>query len=150
VRLIQQYVGSDDTFLLTYGDGLGDVDINAVIDFHRKQGKVCTLTGVHPPGRFGELGIVEEGLVNEFNEKPQAAGGFINGGYMVCNKRLFDYLPDNPDMMLEDEPMKRLVADGELAVYCHEGFWHPMDTYAEFRYLNKVWSQGTAPWVMPS
>lgn len=143
---IKQYVGNEDTFLLTYGDGLGDIDINAAVDFHKKQGKLCTITGVHPPGRFGELGIRADSVVTEFNEKPQSSEGYINGGYMVCSREVFDYLPDDPSVMFEHSPMKKLVSDGQVAVYRHSGFWQPMDTLAEHRYLNRLWDEGKAPW----
>lgn len=143
---IKQYVKNEDTFLLTYGDGLGDIDISAAVDFHKKQGKLCTITGVHPPGRFGELGIGKDSAVTEFNEKPQASEGYINGGYMVCSRKIFDYLSDDPSVMFEHSPMKTLVADGQVAVYRHSGFWQPMDTLAEHRYLNQLWNEGKAPW----
>ncbi len=146
VQLINKYLGDDDTFLLTYGDGVGNIDISALLQFHKKMGKVCTLTGVHPSGRFGDLGIQDGGIVTEFNEKPQAEGGYINGGFMVCSRKLFDYLSDDPIVMLEQEPMRRLVQDEQLAVYCHEGFWQPMDTYSEFRLLNELWASGKALW----
>lgn len=145
VRLIRKYIGDDETFLLTYGDGLSNVDINATITFHHKTGKICTVTGVHPSGRFGELQI-QNSLVTQFNEKPQAEGGYINGGFMVCDRKIFDYLPDDPAVMLERTPMQRLVADGQLAVYLHEGFWQPMDTYYEFAMLNQLWASGAPPW----
>lgn len=146
VRKIMPYLGSDDTFLLTYGDGVGDIDITALIDFHRAQGRACTLTGVHPPGRFGELGIGKVSEVTHFNEKPQAEGGYINGGYMVCDRRLMAYLPDDPGMMLERAPMDAMVKARDLAVYKHDGFWQPMDTYQEYTLLNDMWSTGMAPW----
>jgi len=146
VRQIRRYVESDEDFLLTYGDGVGDVDIHAAIEVHRRHGRALTLTGVHPPGRFGELSIADDGRCTGFNEKPQTEVGYINGGFMVCNRRLFDYLPDDPGVMLEEGPMERLVADGQLAVHRHEGFWQPMDTFAEFRLLNRLWDAGRAPW----
>lgn len=146
VRQVEKYLGGDDTFLLTYGDGVGNIDITASIAHHRKAGKVCTLTGVHPPGRFGELELDAAGLCRAFNEKPQAEGGCINGGYMVCDRRLFSYLPDDPGMMLEQAPMRNLAKDGELAVFRHQGFWQPMDTFAEYQFLNKLWDAGNAPW----
>lgn len=146
VKKVEKYLHDDETFLLTYGDGVGDIDITASIAFHEKQGRVCTLTGVHPPGRFGELGIGDDATVTHFNEKPQSEGGYINGGYMVCNRRLFDYLPDDPGMMLERAPMDALVRARELSVYQHDGFWQPMDTYQEFMLLNSMWAKGAAPW----
>jgi len=146
VRQIEQYLGGDDTFLLTYGDGVGDIDINASIRFHAASGQVCAMTAVHPPGRFGELGLDGSGRVLGFNEKPQTEGGYINGGYMVCSRALFRYLPDDPGAMLEQEPMRRLAAEGELAAFRHEGFWQPMDTFQEFTLLNSLWGAGNAPW----
>jgi glucose-1-phosphate cytidylyltransferase len=146
IRLIKKYIGDDEEFMLTYGDGVSNVDIDALVEFHHKSGKVCTLTGVHPPGRFGQLSVADGSLVTQFSEKPQAEGGYINGGYMVCNKRMFDYLPEDPGMMLEDSPMRTMTADRQLAVFRHEGFWQPMDTFAEFNYLNKLWTENKAPW----
>jgi glucose-1-phosphate cytidylyltransferase len=146
VKLIEKYLGGDEAFLLTYGDGVGDIDVNGSIEFHRRSGKICAMTAVHPPGRFGELGLDATGEVHGFNEKPQAEGGYINGGYMVCSRRIFDYLPDDAGIMLEQEPMRKLTAEGQLAAYRHEGFWQPMDTFQEFTLLNQMWDKGTAPW----
>jgi len=146
VRQIEKYLGGDDTFLLTYGDGVGDMDINGSIAFHKKSGQICAMTAVHPPGRFGELGLDESGRVHGFNEKPQAEGGYINGGYMVCSRRIFSYLPDDAGIMLEQEPMRKLTAEGHLAAFRHEGFWQPMDTVQEFTLLNSLWEKGQAPW----
>jgi glucose-1-phosphate cytidylyltransferase len=101
---------------------------------------------VHPPGRFGELGVDPDSTVRGFNEKPQTESGYINGGYMVCRRSLFEYLPDDPGMMLEQEPMRKLTADGQLGAFKHDGFWQPMDTFQEFTLLNKLWSQSDAPW----
>ena len=146
IKQVRNYLESDDTFLLTYGDGVGSIDIPASIAFHRKLGKICTLTAVHPPGRFGELGLNGDSMVHGFNEKPQTEGGYINGGYMVCSSRLFDYLPDDPAMMLEQQPLRTLVSEGQLAAFRHEGFWQPMDTYQEFMLLNNLWNEARAPW----
>lgn len=146
IRMIERYLGSDETFLLTYGDGVGNIDIPGSIAHHQKSGKVCTLSAVHPPGRFGELGIDDDNTIHGFNEKPQAEGGYINGGYMVCSRSIFDYLPDDPGMMLEQAPMKKLTADGNLSAFKHDGFWQPMDTFQEFGLLNKLWDDGKAPW----
>ena len=146
VSAIRKYVERDDLFLLTYGDGVADVDITALLEFHRGHGKIATVTAVRPPGRFGELGIGGE-LVNEFNEKPQATGGFINGGFFVCDaRRIWDYLGDGATVELERDPMQRLAAAGELAAYRHLGFWQPMDTPREYAMLNAMWESGTAPW----
>jgi glucose-1-phosphate cytidylyltransferase len=146
VRSVRPQLGGEP-FFLTYGDGVGNIDIDALLAFHRKSKAVCTLTAVHPPGRFGEVGFGADGRVTSFNEKPQTEAGHINGGFMVCEPGIFDYLPDNPSTMLEEEPLRRLVADGKLAAYKHEGFWHPMDTFHEFMLLNRLWSSGNAPWT---
>jgi glucose-1-phosphate cytidylyltransferase len=146
VRQIEKHLGDDREFLLTYGDGVGDIDVAKTVAVHREKSAVCTLTGVHPPGRFGELRIDAHNGVTAFNEKPQAEGGYINGGYMVCSRELFRYLPDDPEMMLERAPMDGMIRDGKLAVCRHEGFWQPMDTYQEFLLLNRLWQQGKAPW----
>jgi glucose-1-phosphate cytidylyltransferase len=145
IAQIKKYVGNED-FMLTYGDGVGDVDIDALLKFHRAHGKTLTVTGVRPPGRFGEL-VNVDGLVTEFNEKPQATGGRISGGYFVANARLFDYLDDRDDLVFEEEPMCKLVADGELMVYEHNKFWQPMDTSREYSLLNDLYIKGKAPWV---
>ena len=146
VKAIQRYIPDGDPFLLTYGDGLATIDINASIASHRAAGKVCTLTAVHPAGRFGALRIEEDGSIHSFAEKPQFEETLANGGYMICEHRMFDYLPADPHMMLEREPMDELVRDKQLHAYRHKGFWQPMDTYQESQYLNRLWDQGTAPW----
>jgi glucose-1-phosphate cytidylyltransferase len=143
---IRKYLGDDDTFLLTYGDGVGSIDIPASIEFHRAAGAVCTVTAVHPPGRFGELGLNKDSTVHGFNEKPQTEGGYINGGYMVCNVSLFDYLKPEPAVMLEQEPLRTIATEGKMGAFKHEGFWQPMDTFQEFSLLNKLWAEGRAPW----
>ena len=147
LRQVEKFMGpGDDTFLLTYGDGVGNIDVNAAIDLHRNSGRICTLTAVHPPGRFGELGLDKGGIVRGFNEKPQTEGGYINGGYMVCNRRIFQYLPDDPGIMFEQQPIRRLTSEGQVGAYLHQGFWQPMDTFMELTLLNDAWSEGRAPW----
>jgi glucose-1-phosphate cytidylyltransferase len=146
IRQIKRYLGDDKDFLLTYGDGVGDIDIGASVATHMVSKKICTLTAVHPPGRFGELALTADLAISSFNEKPQTEGGYINGGYMVCKRELFNYLPDDPTLMLEQAPLKALAAKGELGAHCHKGFWQPMDTYQEFALLNKLWETGIAPW----
>lgn len=145
VARIKKYVG-DETFMLTYGDGVGDVEIDKLIEFHQSHGKILTVTGVKPPGRFGEL-VSENGKVVEFNEKPQATGGLISGGFFVAEPKLFDYLDDREDLVFEQEPLNKLVSDGELMVFEHTGFWQPMDTSREYQLLNRMFEQGKAPWV---
>jgi glucose-1-phosphate cytidylyltransferase len=146
VRLVEKYLGNDPEILLTYGDGVGNVDITAAIEQHRRSGKIVTITAVHPPGRFGELELGPGGEVLSFNEKPQSEGGLINGGFMVCSRILFQHLPNDPQMMLEQAPLKSLAASGGLGIYVHNGFWQPMDTLQELNMLNSLWSQGRAPW----
>ena len=146
VKQIQRYIPAKEPFLLTYGDGLSTIDINASIAAHRAAGKVCTISAVHPAGRFGSLRIEAGGGIHTFNEKPQFEEAYVNGGFMVCEHRLFDYLPADPAVMLERQPMDKLVKDGQLHAYKHEGFWQPMDTYQETNYLNKLWAEGKAPW----
>ncbi len=147
IRRAQKYLGDDDSFMLTYGDGVGDVDLDRLLAFHNSHGKALTVTGVRPPGRFGELLSDANGRVIEFNEKPQATGGRISGGFFVCRKNLFDYLDDREDLMFEKEPMARLVKDGQLMVFEHDGFWQPMDTHREYQLLNDLFDSGKAPWV---
>jgi len=144
VKRIQKYIRGD-TFMLTYGDGVGNVDIAKLAAFHQSHGRIATLTGVRPAGRFGEL-VTDRNRVTEFNEKPQTAAGQINGGFFVFSRRLFEFLDDDPDLILEREPLRRLAAAGELMCYAHEGFWQPMDTFREFELLNELWRKGQAPW----
>jgi glucose-1-phosphate cytidylyltransferase len=146
VKQIQRYVPTGEPFLLTYGDGLATIDINALIAAHKGAGKVCTVSAVHPAGRFGALRMDRDGSIHSFSEKPQFEEAYVNGGYMVCDHRMFDYLPEDPGMMLERKPMDDLVADGQLNAYKHEGFWQPMDTYQETQYLNKLWTENRALW----
>lgn len=146
LRLVEKYLSDDEQFLFTYGDGVGSVDIPASIRHHRESGKAVTLTAVHPPGRFGELGLDGGTTVSGFNEKPQVEGGYINGGFMVCDREIFRYIPDDPNMMLEQDPLRNLSADRKLNAYLHKNFWQPMDTYQEFLLLNRMWDSGKAPW----
>jgi glucose-1-phosphate cytidylyltransferase len=133
-------------FCLTYGDGLGDVDIPGLLRYHRSHGKLGTVTGVRPPGRFGELQC-EGGRVAHFAEKPQVTEGFINGGFFVFEREFAErYLDDRDDLTLEAEPLQRLAADGELMIWKHAGFWQPMDTYREWKMLEEMWDRGRAPW----
>lgn len=146
VKQIQRYIPVGESFLLTYGDGLSTININAAIAAHKASGRACTVSAVHPAGRFGALRIEDDGAIATFNEKPQFEDAHVNGGYMVCEHRLFDYLPNDPSVMLERQPMDALVRDGQLHAYKHDGFWQPMDTYQESQYLNRIWAEGAAPW----
>lgn len=145
LRRVRSYL-DQDSFCLTYGDGVGDVDIAALIAFHRAHGKLGTVTAVRPPGRFGELRVDDDRVV-AFAEKPQTTEGFINGGFFVFEREFVDrYLGDRVDLALESEPLQRLAADGELMVWRHEGFWQPMDTYREWKLLEDQWNSGRTPW----
>jgi glucose-1-phosphate cytidylyltransferase len=134
-----------DTFVVTYGDGLGSVDIGALLAFHREHGRIGTVTGVHPTSRYGEMRVAD-GVVTEFVEKPTTAAGFVSGGFFVFQREFFDYLSDDPALVLEREPLSRLARDGQLAVFPHTGFWMGMDTTREFDELNRLWAEGSAPW----
>jgi glucose-1-phosphate cytidylyltransferase len=148
IKKIQKYVANADNFLLTYGDGVGNVDLGKLIDFHLAHGKILTVAGVRPPGRFGELTSDGKGKVLEFNEKTQATGGLISGGFFVCRKELFRYLNDREDLVFELGPMQDLVRQGQMMVYEHNGFWQPMDTYRDYILLNSLFNEGKAPWVV--
>ncbi len=144
IKRIEKYIDSD-IFMLTYGDGLATIDIPKLLDFHKSHGKIGTVTGVRPPSRFGEL-IITENKVTEFSEKPQIKEGFINGGFFVFDKRLFSFLKDDDNCRLEKEPLENLALEGELMVYCHEGFWQCMDTYRDLLLLNKFCMNQKPPW----
>jgi glucose-1-phosphate cytidylyltransferase len=148
LKRIKKHIGTDKTFMLTYGDGVGDVDLDALLAFHKAHGRVATVTGVRPPGRFGEL-VYDDASKNVqgFNEKPQVSGGRINGGFFVFNSEIFEYLSDEESLVLEQDPIHHLVADGQLQVYEHDGFWQPMDTSREFTLLNELYQNKQAPWV---
>ncbi len=146
VSRIRPYITPGETFLLTYGDGVATIDVNASIAAHKLAKKVCTISAVHPAGRFGALRIDDDGHIHTFNEKPQFEEAYVNGGYMVCDYRLFDYLPTDRAVMLEQQPMQTLATEGQLHAFKHEGFWQPMDTYQEAQHLNSLWDQGIAPW----
>jgi glucose-1-phosphate cytidylyltransferase len=143
---VRRYLAGERHFMVTYGDGVADVDVRKLVDLHLQRGKIATVTAVRPPGRFGEMRS-RDGNVVEFNEKPQTTEGFINGGFFVFDgARIWDYLPDDPGLVLEQQPLQRLVRDGELTSYEHTGFWQPMDTLREYNLLNTMWTSGRAPW----
>ena len=146
VKQVQRYIPAGEPFLLTYGDGVANIDVNRSIEEHEKSGKICTISAMHPTGRFGWLSIDPEGAIHTFKEKPRREESYVNGGFMVCDHRMFDYLTDDPDIMLEQQPIMSLAGEGQLHSYKHEGFWQPMDTYQETQYLNKLWSEGKAAW----
>ena len=137
----------DETrFCLTYGDGLGNIDIKGLLEFHRRHGKMATVTGVRPPGRFGELEL-DGDRVAAFAEKPQVTESFINGGFFVIEPEFIDrYLTDDDSLVLERSPLQQAASEGQLMMYPHTGFWQPMDTYREWRMLDDMWNSGTAEW----
>ena len=144
VKMIEKYI-ENDSFMLTYGDGVTDLDITKLVDFYHKQGKIGLVTGVSPPSRYGELGISEERVIS-FREKPNAADTFISGGYFVLNKKFFSYLSEDANCILEREPLEKLTEDRQLAVYTHDGFWQCMDTQRDMNNLNSLWNNGPPPW----
>jgi glucose-1-phosphate cytidylyltransferase len=145
VKRVAEYLDTD-TFLLTYGDGIGDVDITAVLAAHQAGGRLATVTGVHPASRYGEM-HVDGNQVSEFNEKPTLATGWVSGGFFAFNRLVVDkYLDDDPSLMLEKKPLQSIAADGELTVHKHEGFWMGMDTFRDWTELNGLWDAGSPPW----
>ncbi|MDW8404603.1 glucose-1-phosphate cytidylyltransferase [Chloroflexus sp.] len=145
IKRIQPYVGNE-TFCLTYGDGVSDVDIRALIAYHREQGVIATLTAVQPPGRFGAFTLGEDQtLIESFKEKPSGDGAYINGGFFVVEPAAFDLIAGD-DTVWEREPLEQLARSGQLAAYRHHGFWHPMDTLRDKHYLEGLWQSGHAPW----
>lgn len=143
---LKPYFDKDETFMLTYGDGVSDIDIDKLIDFHQKHGKIATLTAVRPPARFGAIITDETGKIKEFKEKPQIGEGWINGGYFVFNAKIFDYLQQGDATILEQDPLEKLTADGELMAYRHDGYWQCMDTIRDKDVLNDLWNKGKATW----
>ena len=145
IRRLQPWIGNE-TFMVTYGDGLGNVDIRALLAFHRAHGRLATVTAVRPPARFGGL-VLNDGQVQQFSEKSQSDAGWINGGFFVFEPGVFDYLGDD-DTILEREPLERLTTEGQLMAFRHEGFWQPMDTLREKEQLEALWESGRAPWMV--
>lgn len=140
----KSYIGNEP-FMLTYGDGVSDVDISKLVDSHAKSGKLVTLTAVKPEGRFGTLEIQSDGTISQFQEKPSDA--WINGGFFVCENKALDYIPaDSHNIMWERAPLQNIAKNGQLHAYKHEGFWHPMDMLKDKEDLNKLWATGNAPW----
>lgn len=144
IKKIRDYIGSE-TFCLTYGDGVSDVNISDLVNFHNNHGKIGTVTAVSPPGRFGALKLDETQTVSGFHEKPLGDGGRINGGFFVLNPDIFGLISDDTTVF-EREPLEALASRRELAAYQHDGFWHPMDTLRDKSYLETLWASGNAPW----
>ena len=143
LKRVQSYL-DDETFFFTYGDSLSDVDLSALLDFHRGQGTLATLTAVQPPGRFGAL-VLEESLISSFREKPSGDGGWVNGGFFVLEPGVFDYVEGDATVW-EQEPLERLAEDGSLAAYKHRGYWQPMDTLRDKMVLEEQWASGQPLW----
>lgn len=144
LKRISEYVKDEEYFLMTYGDGLSNVDITKLVDFHKEKKKLSTVTAVFPPGRFGALNI-EGDLVTSFQEKPKGDGARVNGGFFVLSPNVLKLI-DNDESVWEREPMEKLALQKELSVYCHNEFWQPMDTLRDKIYLEELWSRGEAPW----
>lgn len=145
IKRVQKYVGNE-TFLLTYGDGIGDINIDNTISFHKKKKQIITVTSYQPQGKFGTLSIDKENNVLSFKEKLKEDGGWINAGYFVCEPTLFDYITNGDATVLEDEPLRKLAEDGQMNTYKHTGFWQPMDTLKDNMDLNRMWDSGNALW----
>jgi glucose-1-phosphate cytidylyltransferase len=144
VKRIQQYVG-DEPFMLTYGDGVGNVNLHELLAFHKAHGRIATVTSTQPSGRFGALELSEEGRVLGFQEKPKGDGNWINAGFFVMEPKAFDYIAGD-GTVLEQEPLENLARDGELMTYKHSGFWQPMDSLRDKNQLENLWKSGKAPW----
>jgi glucose-1-phosphate cytidylyltransferase len=144
IKRLAPYLG-EETFMLTWGDGVSDVNLYDLLAFHRAHGCLATVTAVRPPARFGKLDISDRGQVVRFSEKPQLEEGWINGAFFVLEPAVFDYI-EGDQTMWEREPMERLAADGQLMAYCHDSFWQCMDTLRDKKFLEKLWQSGEAPW----
>lgn len=145
VKRIKKYIG-EETFMLTYGDGVSDVDVNKLLEFHKLKNKTATITAVRPGGRFGVLGIDENDLIHQFKEKNIEDTGWINGGFMVCKPKIFDYIEDDTSV-LEKSVLQKCAGEGDLAAFKHYGFWQCMDTMRDKQYLEELIEQGKAPWI---
>lgn len=144
VKRVEKYVDGEQ-FMLTYGDGVTNCDINELVRFHDSNNKIGTITGVSPPSRYGELGISGDAVIS-FREKPNTTDSMINGGYFVFSREFFKYLSEDDGCVLEREPMERLTEDGQLSIFPHRGFWQCMDTFRDYQYLNELWNQDNAEW----
>ncbi|MEM5329950.1 glucose-1-phosphate cytidylyltransferase [Paraburkholderia sp. JHI2823] len=144
LRRVRDFVKDDEAFCFTYGDGLSNININTLTEYHRQRGTLATLSATYPPGRFGALDI-KESKVSSFKEKPKGDGGMINGGFFVLSPKVIDLISDD-QCIWEREPLEQLANDGQLSAYEHEGFWQPMDTLRDKNYLEELWQSGKAPW----
>lgn len=146
IKQIQPYIPQNESFMLTYGDGVSDVNITDLVGFHKEHGKIATMTTVQPSGRFGMVEITEDGTIVKFVEKPQGDGGWINAGFMVLDYEIFRYLSNDESLVFEQRPLEQLVLEKELAAYKHYNFWQPMDTLRDKVKLNDLWKMQKAPW----
>ena len=146
IKRAKEYVG-DEPFMLTYGDGVADININELIQRHKDGGKYYTMTAVRPSGRFGALGIEKDGTITTFHEKPEGDGNWINGGFMVCEPKVFDYISGD-STTFENEPLENLAKEGQLNAYKHYGFWKSMDTISDKNQLTEMWVNNKAPWTI--
>ena len=147
IKKAKAYIGNE-SFMLTYGDGVADIDIQEVLAFHQEHGKLMTMTSAQPEGRFGALNINENDQVTTFEEKPKGDGSWINAGYFVCQPEVLDYIDDDDDVVFEQEPLRKLAQDGEIFTYKHKGFWMPMDTLRDKTKLNEMCESGNSPWMI--
>lgn len=145
IKKAQDFIGNEP-FMLTYGDGVADINIAELVKFHKSHGKLLTMTSAQPDGRFGALEIDENNQVKEFKEKPKGDGSWINAGYFVCEPKVFDYILDGDSTVFEQEPLKNLAKDGEIFTYKHHDFWMPMDTLRDKIKLNEMWQDKSSPW----
>lgn len=145
VKRAQDFVGNEP-FMLTYGDGVSDLDINELVSFHKSHGKAMTMTSAQPDARFGGLNITDDNQVTEFKEKPKGEGGWINAGFFVCEPKVFDYITGGDSTVFEQAPLMNLARDGEIYTFKHDGFWKPMDTLRDKQQLQKMWETNQAPW----
>ena len=145
IKKVKDYIDSEP-FMLTYGDGVGDVNIDKLVEYHKKHGKAITMTAVQPKGRFGSLQIDENEKVKSFQEKPKGDGSWINAGFFVCEPKVLDYISDDDKIIFEREPLENLAKDNQLYTYKHYGFWKPMDTLRDKNQLEEMIETGTAPW----
>lgn len=146
IKKAQQYIGKE-SFLLTYGDGVADIDLNELIKYHKTSGKTVTMTAVQPSGRFGALVIKGNNLITSFAEKPKGDESWVNGGFFVCNPEVFNYIPLGDDVIFEGDPLESLAKDSQLNAYKHKGFWRPMDTLKDKNDLTAMWQTNNAPWA---
>ena len=146
IKKAQDYIGNE-RFMLTYGDGVSDVDINELLKSHEKSGKIATITSVQSSGRLGALVIDADNLITSFMEKPKGEESWINGGFFVCEPEIFNYIPDSDDVIFERGPLENLSKDKQLNAYKHSGFWQPMDTLRDKNELTKLWQADKAPWA---